>query len=102
LTSSEKRSRATSWKPTSWEDLEQRLADHGLRLQPRGRGLVVTDGAEVVKASSITRGASRNKLEQGMESCTPITERAESASPTASRRERLKQDSEQLTRHHDA
>ena len=49
---------------TSWEDLEQRLARHALRLQPRGRGLVVTDGAEVVKVSSVTRGASRNKLEQ--------------------------------------
>jgi len=49
---------------TGWEDLEQRLARYGLHLQPRGRGLVVTDGAEVVKASSVARGASRNKLEQ--------------------------------------
>ena len=49
---------------STWEDLEQRLARRGLRLEPRGRGLVVTDGTEVVKASSVARDGSRPKLEQ--------------------------------------
>src|SRR5690606_13710093 len=48
----------------SWKDLEERLARRGLFLEARGRGLVVTDGLEVAKVSSIAREISRIKLEQ--------------------------------------
>jgi hypothetical protein len=48
----------------SWADLEERLAGHGMRLEKRGRGLVVTDGERQVKASRIHRGRSLGKLEE--------------------------------------
>lgn len=48
----------------SWADLEARLAEHGVRLKPRGRGLVVTDGESQVKASRIHRRASIHQLEK--------------------------------------
>ncbi len=48
----------------SWADLEARLRKHGLRIEPRGRGFVVTDGKESVKASSVAPGASRKNLEE--------------------------------------
>lgn len=47
----------------SWADLHQRLQQHGLRLTPHGRGLVVTDGHEYAKCSSVARNASLRKLE---------------------------------------
>ena len=48
---------------TSWSDLDKRLAARGLRVERRGRGAVVTDGTREVKLSSVSRGASRPKLE---------------------------------------
>ena len=48
---------------SSWENLHARLDQHGLRLLPRGRGLVVTDGHEYAKCSSVARNASLRKLE---------------------------------------
>ena len=47
---------------TSWAELEARLKEHGLHLQKRGRGLVVTDGERMVKASRVHRGSSYAKL----------------------------------------
>ncbi len=46
-----------------WENLHARLDRHGLRLLPRGHGLVVTDGHEYAKCSSVARNASLRKLE---------------------------------------
>ena len=48
----------------SWEELERRLERHGLRVEARGAGIVVTDGRRHVKASSVDREASRPKLEK--------------------------------------
>lgn len=48
----------------SWTDLFDRLADHGVTLVPRGRGFVLTDGEQTVKASSVDRRASRQRLEE--------------------------------------
>ncbi len=48
----------------SWEELERRLERHGLRVEARGAGMVVTDGRRHVKASSVDREASRPKLEK--------------------------------------
>lgn len=47
----------------SWLDLDARLRKQGLWIEARGRGLVVTDGNESIKASSIAPGISRNNLE---------------------------------------
>ena len=47
----------------SWLDLHTRLGEHGLKLVPHGRGLVVTDGHEYAKCSSVAKDASLRKLE---------------------------------------
>jgi hypothetical protein len=50
----------------SWAELDRRLARHGLRVQARGNGMVVTDGKQIVTASSVDRknGTSRAALEK--------------------------------------
>jgi hypothetical protein len=48
----------------SWGELDRRLSRHGLRVQARGAGMVVTDGREAVKASSVDGEASRGALER--------------------------------------
>ena len=48
----------------SWLDLHTRLGGHGLKLVPRGSGLVVTDGHDYAKCSSVARDASLRKLEK--------------------------------------
>ena len=47
----------------SWGDLHTRLESHGLKLMPRRMGLVVTDGHEYAKCSSVAKNASLRKLE---------------------------------------
>ncbi|MCY3630890.1 MAG: relaxase/mobilization nuclease domain-containing protein [Bacteroidota bacterium] len=47
----------------SWENLHARLDRRGLRLLPREKGLVVTDGHEFAKCSSVAKNASLRKLE---------------------------------------
>ncbi|MGZ3573490.1 MAG: relaxase/mobilization nuclease domain-containing protein, partial [Gemmatimonadaceae bacterium] len=47
----------------SWEELEARLAAHGLRVEGKGQGLVVTDGVHEVKASRVARDLSLRRLE---------------------------------------
>lgn len=49
---------------SSWADLSARLHGYGLQLEARGRGLVVTDGERMVKASRIARDTSRGELEK--------------------------------------
>jgi len=48
----------------SWEELEGTLARHGLRLERKGQGLVITDGKYHVKASRVARDLSLKRLEQ--------------------------------------
>ena len=47
----------------SWLDLHTRLGERGLKLEPHGRGLVVTDGHEYAKCSSVAKDASLRRLE---------------------------------------
>src|SRR5437879_13731077 len=47
----------------SWEELEGTLARHGLRLERKGQGLVITDGKQQVKASRAARDLSLRRLE---------------------------------------
>ena len=49
---------------TSWKDLTDRLDHHGLRLEARRSGLIVTDGREYAKSSSVAPGVSRRLLEE--------------------------------------
>jgi hypothetical protein len=48
----------------SWTELHRRLADVGLRLEKRGRGLALTDGERRVKASAADRRSSLAGLEK--------------------------------------
>lgn len=48
----------------SWDELERDLAAVGLSVRVNGRGMSVTDGEQVVKASEIDRAFSRNHLEK--------------------------------------
>jgi hypothetical protein len=49
---------------SSWQDLEEHLAVHGLRLEParRGSGLLVTDGVRSASLSNVDRSLSGPKL----------------------------------------
>jgi hypothetical protein len=70
----------------SWSDLAVRLQVHGVHLEARGRGLVVTDGEVYVKASSIGREYSRGRLEerfgQGFAEWRAVRERFGAAAET--------------------
>lgn len=60
-----------------WGDLERRLAEKGLRLEPVGKvGFVVSDGQEKCKASEIDRGAGRGALEKRFGSYEQRNDRA--------------------------
>ncbi len=49
----------------SWSALHQVLHQHGLAIQPRGQGLVITDGqGTYVRASSVARDLSKVSLER--------------------------------------
>jgi hypothetical protein len=48
----------------SWDELNERLATHGLHLERKGQGLVVTDGTHQVKASRVARDLSLRRLEE--------------------------------------
>ncbi|OQW47566.1 MAG: hypothetical protein A4C66_06230 [Nitrospira sp. HN-bin3] len=49
----------------SWSALHQVLCHHGLAIQPRGQGLVITDGqGTFVRASSVARDLSKQSLER--------------------------------------
>jgi relaxase-like protein/DNA relaxase TraI-like protein len=76
----------------SWEELEATLARHGLRLERKGQGLVITDGKQQVKASRVARDLSLRRLEQRFG--VPYPERE----PTARAREPLSRAVEQVTK----
>jgi hypothetical protein len=44
--------------------MERGLAEHGLSLRMKGRGMVLTDGRQEVKVSGIASEASRYRLER--------------------------------------
>ena len=49
----------------TWSALHQVLRQHGLAIQPRGQGLVITDGKGIyVRASSVARDLSKVSLER--------------------------------------
>ena len=47
----------------TWAELDARLGAHGLRVERRGAGAVVTDGTREAKLSSVSRTTSRGRLE---------------------------------------
>ncbi|HZS59738.1 MAG TPA: relaxase/mobilization nuclease domain-containing protein [Gemmatimonadaceae bacterium] len=55
----------------SWEDLADRLADRGLKIEPRGQGIVITDGEQFVQASRVARDLSVKRLEEKFEAPYP-------------------------------
>jgi hypothetical protein len=48
----------------SWAELEEQLDAHGLRLERKGQGLVITDGMHQAKASRVARDLSLRRLEE--------------------------------------
>lgn len=48
----------------SWADLTDRLGDHGLQLQAKGQGLIVTDGAGFAKLSQMGKDIRLSGLEK--------------------------------------
>ncbi len=49
----------------TWAELHQVLRQHGLAIQPRGQGLVITDGqGTFIRASSVARDLSKQSLER--------------------------------------
>ncbi len=76
----------------SWEELEATLARHGLRLERKGQGLVITDGKQQVKASRVARDLSLRRLEQRFGVPYPARE------PSARAREPLTPAVEQVTK----
>lgn len=69
----------------SWAELERGLAAHGLWVQMKGRGMVVTDGVREVKASDVAPGTgSRHAVESRLGSFGEYRKRlpeAERATP---------------------
>ena len=56
----------------SWAELHQVLRQHGLVIQPRGQGLVITDGqGTFVRASSVARDLSKVSLERRLGTFEP-------------------------------
>ena len=47
----------------TWAELDHRLEAHGLRIERRGQGAVVTDGEREAKLSTVSRSATRGRLE---------------------------------------
>jgi hypothetical protein len=47
----------------SWAEMDETLAAHGLQLERKGQGLVITDGTHQVKASRVARELSLRRLE---------------------------------------
>lgn len=48
----------------SWSELTEAFKQYGLRVEARGRGMVITDGQRFAAASRVTREASRYRLER--------------------------------------
>ena len=78
----------------SWVELEERLAAHGLRLERKGQGLVITDGEHQVKASRVARDLSLRRLEARLG--TPYPEREPSAGDLERARQSLSPAVEQV------
>ena len=65
--------RADLRQAQSWSELHKSLADYGLRLEKRGRGIVLTDGEHRVKASFVDRQSSLPRLEKRLGNYQPAT-----------------------------
>ena len=64
----------------SWTELDARLAAHGLQVERRGQGGVVTDGTREATLSSVSRTVSRPRLEARL---GPLRGRPGDRTPTA-------------------
>ncbi|MGQ0555568.1 MAG: TraI/MobA(P) family conjugative relaxase [Nitrospiraceae bacterium] len=66
----------------TWSALHQVLRQHGLAIQPRGQGLVITDGqGTFVRASSVARDLSKQSLERRLGQFQP-PDPVQTAKPT--------------------
>ena len=58
----------------SWDGLTEILTEHGLRLERKGQGLVITDGEHQVKASRVARDLSLRRFEERFGAPCPCRE----------------------------
>ena len=67
----------------TWEELSSRLAEHDLRVEGKGQGLVFTDGEHEVKASRVGRDLSLRRLEERFNTPYPNREQLRGAPVSA-------------------
>lgn len=67
----------------SWAELDSALAEHGLSIRRKGRGMIVTDGVREVKASEVDAAGSRHRLERRLGSLADHRERRPASQPAA-------------------
>jgi hypothetical protein len=79
----------------SWGELERGLAAHGMKLHMTGRGMVLTDGQETVKASQIDRAFSRFNVEKRLGSHASYSASRDVASKQVLERSRRDSDQNQ-------
>lgn len=79
----------------SWGELERGLAAHGMKPQMTGRGMVLTDGQETVKASQIDRAFSRFNIEKRLGSHASYRASRDVASKQVNERNRRDSDQNQ-------
>ena len=82
----------------SWAELERGLAERGLSLRMKGRGMVLTDGRQEVKASEIDREALRFRLERRLGLYSDYRARQAVAARTMDERVRLPELEERVRR----
>jgi hypothetical protein len=80
----------------SWGDLYDRLAAHGLRVERRGQGAVVTDGERETKLSAVSRTVSRGRLEDRLGPLREAADRAGSRGAPRPRPESPRRNTERL------
>ena len=84
----------------SWADLDDRLGAHGLRVERRGQGAVVTDGAREVKLSAVSQTVSRRRMEDRLGPLHGAAGRLEAGeAPSDDRRGVPLRDADPPTRH---
>ncbi len=82
----------------SWAELQETLAAHGLRLERKGQGLVITDGTHQVKASRVARDLSLRRLEERFGVPFPGREREQALREQTTDVEQVKRAVEELER----
>jgi hypothetical protein len=69
----------------SWEELHSLMSSNGMRYEKKGSGAVIHVGDIVIKASSVSRNLSLNKLEKSLGTYQPLAEHGQVNSQRAAK-----------------